>query len=73
MLFVFLGYLPGGVWFNYGNRQFVCHCLHMGRELLTLAWTPFPNLNTGPKKGKSVPKKLNTDNQMRERKENEDF
>lgn len=62
MLFVSLGCTSGGLWFDYGNHQLLCHCHHMGTELLTPSGppAPFPKLSTRAKKGKSVPKKLNT-------------
>lgn len=35
MFFVSLGYNPGNLWFDYGTHQPLCHCHHMGTELVT--------------------------------------
>lgn len=44
MLFVSLGCNPGGLWFDYGTHQLLCHCNHMGTELLTPIQTPLSKI-----------------------------
>lgn len=59
MLFVSLGYSSGGVRFDYGTHQLVCHCHHMVTEHLNFSGPTLLKLNTRKKKRKNVPKNLN--------------